>query len=131
MDYTYCFKLFPEIINQYSYKYKFFDTVEKKKKKKKNRDCEIYSPYLQFIGKGFSFEREVIKSKPLVVRLSEDNKDIKPFVLHRNPNHPMQYLTFLLRRNFYRDISLYFTYDTQYKKWFTKGTDFFIKQWLK
>ena len=35
MDYTYCFKLFPEIINQYSYKYKFFDTVEKKKKKKK------------------------------------------------------------------------------------------------
>ena len=52
MDYTYCFKLFPEIINQYSYKYKFFDTVEKKKKKKKkNRDCKIYSPYLQFIGK--------------------------------------------------------------------------------
>ena len=37
MDYTYCFKLFPEIINQYSYKYKFFDTVEKKKKKKKKK----------------------------------------------------------------------------------------------
>ena len=86
---------------------------------------------MQFIDKGFSFEREVIKSKRLVVRLSEDNKDIEPFVLHRNPDHPMQYLTFLLRRNFYRDISLYFTYDTQYKKWFTKGTDFFIKQWLK
>ena len=31
MDYTYRFKLFPEIIDQYSYKYKFLDTVEKKK----------------------------------------------------------------------------------------------------
>ena len=30
MNYTYRFKLFPEIINQYSYKYKFFNTVEKK-----------------------------------------------------------------------------------------------------
>ena len=30
MDYTYRFKLFPEIIDQYSYKYKFFNTVEKK-----------------------------------------------------------------------------------------------------
>ena len=29
MDYTYRFKLFPEIIDQYSYKYKFFNTVEK------------------------------------------------------------------------------------------------------
>ena len=86
---------------------------------------------MQFIGKGLSFEREVIKSKALVVRLSEDNRDIEPFVLHRNPNHPTHYLNFLSGRNFYRDISLYFTYDTQYKKWFTKGTDFFIKQWLK
>ena len=46
MNYTYCFKLFPKIIHQYSYKYKFFDTVEKK-----IRDCKIYSPYLQFIDK--------------------------------------------------------------------------------
>ena len=30
MDYAYRFKLFPEIIDQYSYKYKFFNTVEKK-----------------------------------------------------------------------------------------------------
>ena len=47
MDYTYCFKLFPEIINQYSYKYKFFDTAEKE-----IRDCKVNSPYLQLIGKG-------------------------------------------------------------------------------
>ena len=46
MGYTYRFKLFPKIVDQYSYKYKFFDTVEKK-----IRDCKIYSPYLQFIDK--------------------------------------------------------------------------------
>ena len=32
MDYTYRFKLFPKIIDQYSYKYKFFITLEKKKR---------------------------------------------------------------------------------------------------
>ena len=119
MGYTYRFKLFPKIVDQYSYKYKFFDTVEKK-----IRDCRTYSPYSQFIGKGFNFEREVIKNKALVVQLSEDNKNIESFFLHRNPNHPMEYLDFLLGRNFYRDINLYFTYDTQYKKWFTTGTEF-------
>ena len=62
MDYTYRFKLFPDIIDQYSYKYKFLDTVEKK-----IRNCQIFSLYLQFIGKGFNFEREVIRSKALVV----------------------------------------------------------------
>ena len=31
MDYTYSFKLFPEIINQYSYKYKFFRYSREKK----------------------------------------------------------------------------------------------------
>ena len=77
MGYTYRFKLFPKIVNQYSYKYKFFDTVERK-----IRDCQIYSPYSQFIGKGFNFEREAIKSKALVVRLSEDNKNIESFILH-------------------------------------------------
>ena len=122
MDYTYRFKLFPEIIDQYSYKYKFLDTVEKK-----IRNCQIFSLYLQFIGKGFNFEREVIRSKALVVWLSEDNKNIELFFLHRNPNHPTQYLKFLLGRHFYRDINLYFTYDTQYKQWFTTRTDFFYR----
>ena len=78
MDYTYPFKLFPKTIDQYSYKYKFFNTLEKKKK----RDCQIYFPYQQFIGKGFNFEREVIKSIALVVRLSEDNKNIESFFFY-------------------------------------------------
>ena len=98
---------------------------------KKKRDCQIYSPYQQFIGKGFNFEREVIKSIALVGRLSEDNKNIESFFLHRNPDHPTHYLNFLLGRNFYGDINLYFTYDTKYKQWFTTGSDSFIEQLLK
>ena len=89
MNYTYRFKLFQEIINQYSYKYKFFDTIVKK-----ITDCQIYSPYLQFVGKGFNFEIAIVKSKALVVQLSEDNKNIESFFLHQNPNHPTQYINF-------------------------------------
>ena len=123
MNYTYRFKLFPEIINQYNYKYKFFNTVEKK-----IRDCQIYSPHSQFIGKGFNLEREVVKSKALVVQLSEDNKNVESFFLHQNPNHPTQFINFLFGRNYYRDINLYYTYDTQHhKQWFTTKTDFFYR----
>ena len=40
----------PKIIDQYSYNYNFWDTVEKK-----IRDGKIYMPYSRFIGKGFNF----------------------------------------------------------------------------
>ena len=46
----YRFKLYPEIIDNYSCKYKFCNTKEKT-----IRDGQIYSPYFQFLGKGFSF----------------------------------------------------------------------------
>ena len=77
--------------------------------------------------KGFNFEREDIKSKNLVVRLSEDNEFIESFFLHRNPNHPTQYIIFLLGRNCYRYMNLYFNYDTQYKQWFSTKTVFFYR----
>ena len=77
--------------------------------------------------KGFNFEREDIKSKNLVVRLSEDNEFIESFFLHRNPNHPTQYIIFLLGRNYYRYMNLYFNYDTQYKQWFSTKTFFFYR----
>ena len=121
MNYTYCLKLFPKIIHQYSYKYKFFDTVGKK--------LEIVKFILLIFNlliKGFNFEREDIKSKNLVVRLSEDNEFIESFFLHWNPNHPTQYINFLLGRNYYRYMNLCFTYDTQYKQCFSTKTDFFL-----
>ena len=67
IDACYRFKLNPEIIDQYSYKYKFWD-----KTKKKNRDCQIYSLFSQLIGKGFNFGREVIPGMNLIVRLNEE-----------------------------------------------------------
>ena len=59
----YRFKLYPEIIGNYSYRYKFWDTIEKT-----IRDGQIYSPYSQFLGKGFNFERKLIPGLNLIVR---------------------------------------------------------------
>ena len=95
IDYTYRFKLFPEIINQYSYKYKFF-----RYSRKKNRDCKIYSPYSQFIDKRFSFEREVIKNKALVFRLSEDNKNTESFFFTSKPKSSNTIPKFFIRKKF-------------------------------
>ena len=54
-----------------------------------------------------------MKSKALVVQLSEDNKNVESFFfLHQNPNHPTQFINFLLGRNYYWDINLHYTYDT-------------------
>ena len=74
MNYPYQFKLYPQIIDQYSYKYKSWDTTEKK-----IRDCQIYSPFSKLIEKGFNFERELIKGMNLIVRLDEQQKFIESF----------------------------------------------------
>ena len=57
-DDSYQFKLNPKIIDQHSYKYKFWDTTGKK-----IRDCQIYSPFSQRIGKGFNFFNSLIKGR--------------------------------------------------------------------
>ena len=46
-NHIYRFKLDTKIIKNYSYKYKFWDTIEKT-----IRDGQIYSPYSQFLEKG-------------------------------------------------------------------------------
>ena len=73
----------------------FFDTVEKK-----IRDCKIHSPYSQFIGKRFNFEREIIKNKALVVRLSEDNKNIESFFFTSKPKSSNTVPKFFIRKKF-------------------------------
>ena len=88
-DNTYRFKLWPDIIDQHSYKYKFWDTVEKK-----IRDCQIYSPFSHFIGKGFSFEREIIKGLNLIVQLNENQTPIESFFLRRSPRGGTEYIIF-------------------------------------
>ena len=119
-NHIYKFKLYPKIIDNYSYKYKFWDTIEKK-----IRDGQIYSPYFQFLGKGFNFEKEVLKGLNLIVRLNEEQTLIESFFLHRSPRGGTEYLNFFRGKAYYRDINLYFVYDTQYKQWFLSGPEFF------
>ena len=121
-NYIYRFKLDPKIIYNYSYKYKFWDTIEKT-----IRDGQVYSPYSQFLGKGFNLEREAKKGLNLLVRLNEEQTLIESFFLHRNPKGGTEYLNLFLGKAYSRDINLYFVYDTQYKQWFTSGPEFFDK----
>ena len=116
----YRFKLYPEIIDNYSYKYTFWDTIEKT-----IRDGQIYSPYSQFLGKGFNFERKLIPDLNLIVRLNEEQTLIESFFLHRSQKGRTQFLNLFWGRAYYRDINFYFVYDTQYKQWFSSGPGFF------
>ena len=94
-NHVYQFILNPKRIDNYSYGYKFCDTVEKK-----IRDGQIYSPYFQFIGKGFNFERKAIKDLILIVQLNEEQTLIDPFFLHRSPKGWTEYLNFFLGKAF-------------------------------
>ena len=62
--------------------------------RKKNRNCQIYSRFSHLIGKGFSFEREIIKDLNLIVRLNEKQTLIKSFFLHRSPRGGTEYINF-------------------------------------
>ena len=119
-NYIYTCKLDPKIIDNYNYKYKFWDTVEKT-----IRDGQIYSPYSQFLGKRFNFERKAIKGLNLIVQLNEEQILIESFLLHRSPKGGTEYLNFFLGKAYYRDINLYFVYDKQYKQWLSSGPEFF------
>ena len=119
-NHIYRFKLYPEIIDNYSYKYKFWDTKEKT-----IRYGQIYLPISQFLGKGFNFEREVLKGLNLIVQLNEDQNLIEFYFLHSSPKGGTEYLNFLWGKAYYRDTNLYFVYDTQNKQWFSAGPKFF------
>ena len=93
--------------------------------RKKIRDGQIYSPYSQFLGKGFNFERKALKGLNLIVRLNEEQTYIESFFLHRRSSGGTEYLNFILGKAYYRDINLYFVYDKQNKQWFSSGPEFF------
>ena len=101
-NHIYQFILNQKIIDQYSYNYKFWDTVEKE-----IRDGQIYSPYSQFIGKGFNFERKALKGLNLIVRLNEEQTYIESFFLHRRYKGGTEYLNFILGKAYYREINLF------------------------
>ena len=120
---TYRFKLYPKIIGKYSYKYKFWDTIEKT-----IRDGQIYLPYSHFLGKGFNFEREVIKGLNLIVQLNEEQTLIESFFLHRSPRGGTEDLG---GKAYYRDINLYFVYVNNINNGFHLDPNFLMKQFAK
>ena len=61
---TYNFITYPKIIDEYSYKYKFYDT-----KMKIVTNCKIYSPFSHFKRNGFEFKRIVGPKKMIQSRL--------------------------------------------------------------
>ena len=125
-NHVYQFILNPKIIDNYSYRYKFWDTVEKK-----IRDGQIYSPYSQFIGKGFNFERKAIKGLILIVQLNEEQTLIDPFFLHRSSKGGTEYLNFSLGKAYYRDVNLYFVYVNNINNGFHLDPNFLMKQFAK
>ena len=86
---------------------------------------QIYLPFSQFLGKAFNFERKLIPGLNFIVRLNEEQTLTESFFLHRSQKGGTQYLNLFLGRAYYRDINLYFVYDTQYKQWFSFGPEFF------
>ena len=94
-------------------------------KEKKFRECKIYSPYSQLLGKGFNFERKEIKGMNLIVRLNKEKTLLESFLLHRSPKDGTEYLIFFLGKAYYRNINLLYVYDKQNKQWFISGPEFF------
>ena len=82
----YNFITYPNVIEENSYKYKFYDTVDKKIK-----DRQIYSPFSHFKRNGFEFERLIGPNKDDTVSVSlfDSYKKIKITFTHKmnNINH--------------------------------------------
>ena len=107
---TYNLVLYPKIIDEYSYKYKFYDTV------KKIRDCKIYSSFSHYKGNGFEFQRIIgpKKNDLISVSLFDNNKKIKTTFTHN------------FRANIiYRDRNSLFMKDSLTGKWYGTSENLF------
>ena len=64
------FLSYPENMDLFSWKYKFYDIEDSQIK-----DCKMFSPYTQFKTKGFEFE-DSKKTKKYLVVIDDQNKNI-------------------------------------------------------
>ena len=73
-DQIFKFNLFPNIINTYSYKYEFYDMVDKDIKK-----CKIYSRFSHLKENGFEFKKgeDHFKDDMLSINLFDNYRTIK------------------------------------------------------
>ena len=98
--------------------------------RKKIRDGQIYSPYSQFLGKGFNFERKAIKGLNLIVRLNKEQSLIQSFFLHRSPKGGTEYLNFFSRKAYYYIIYILYTINN-INNGFHLDPKFLMKQFAK
>ena len=112
---TYNLILYPKIIDEYSYKYKFYDTI------KRIRDCKIYSPFSHYKGNGFEFQRIAgpKKNNLISVSLFDNNKKIKTTFIHNF--REINYYTNII----YRDRNSLFMKDSLTGKWFGTSENLF------
>ena len=61
----------------------------------------------------------------LIVQLNEEQTLLESFLLHRSTKGGTEYLNLFLGKYYYRDINLFYVYDTVNKQWFTSGPEFF------
>ena len=112
-------------IENYVFKYEFWDEVEKKK-----REAKIYSPYLQLTSKGLYF----IQKKTLiqfVVRLDKELQQIHSYFY----SDKIRDLTYTISRRWYRDLNLFFIKDENLpdrftdrrQQWYISNTSFFLE----
>ena len=112
----YNFILYPKLIDKCSYKYKFYNTVEKK-----IRDCKIYSPFSHYKGNGFEFQRIIgpKKNDSISVSLFDNNKKFKTTFIHnfRGINYYANII--------YRDRNSLFMKDSLIGKWYGTSENLF------
>ena len=91
---AYNFITYPNIIDEYSYKYKFCNT-----KMKKITACRIYSPFSHFKGHGFEFKGLIgpKKNDTVTVSLFDSDKKIKTTFIH-NFKDANYYINIIYRR---------------------------------
>ena len=96
------FLSYPENIDLYSWKYKFYNVKDDQIK-----DCKNFSPCMQFKNKGFEF-MDVKKTKKHRVVIDDQNKNI---VCNLNWK---RHLFYFYGR--YRDLNLIFVFDSSTKQ---------------
>ena len=100
------FLSYPENMDLFSWKYKFYDIEDNQIK-----DCKMFSPYTQFKTKGFEFE-DSKKTKKYLVVIDDQNKNIVS---------SMNWKRYLFGfDSHYHDQNVIFVYDQKRNKFFKK-----------
>ena len=63
----------------------------------------------------------------LVTQVDKENEKLQSFFLHTAASNKTEYLNYSLGEAYYRDINLFYVYDSRFKQWETTQPEFFQK----